>query len=243
MCSSDLSYVVIVDVSKGRGLDYSAFHVIDVTDMPYQQAFTYRNNTIAPLDYAEIVYRVARSYNNAAVLVEVNNMGDQVAMALHNDFEYDNLLFTENAGKMGKRITAGFGGNNTDFGINTTKNVKATGCSILKLLIEQNQLIINDFNTINELSTFSKKAGSYEAEPGNHDDLVMGLVLFAWLSDQAYFREYTNIHTLAKLREKSDEDISNDLLPFGFFSDGMEDLDDVPVINIRSWIDSSEDTF
>lgn len=236
------SYVLIADVSKGRGLDYSAFHVIDVTDMPYKQAFVYRNNTISPLDYAEVAHRIARSYNKAAVLVEVNNMGDQVATALHNDFEYENVLFTENAGKMGKRITSGFGGN-VDYGINTTKSVKATGCSILKLLIEQNQLLVNDFNTIAELSTFSKKGASYEAEPGNHDDLVMGLVLFAWLTDQMYFREYTNIHTLAKLREKTDDEIANDLLPFGFVSDGIDDIDEVQDIQIRHWMHDQENDF
>jgi thiamine kinase-like enzyme len=124
--------------------------------MPYKQVCAYKNNTITPLDYAEVVHRVAKSYNAASVLVEVNNMGEQVAHALHMDFEYDNMLFTENAGREGKRITSGFG-NNVEKGITTTKNVKATGCSILKLLIEQNQLIINDFSTIQELSTFSKK--------------------------------------------------------------------------------------
>jgi hypothetical protein len=233
------SYVCIVDSSKGKGLDYSAFSIIDVTVMPYVQVCAYKNNTITPLDYAEVVHRVAKSYNAASVLVEVNNMGEQVAHALHMDFEYDNMLFTENAGREGKRITSGFG-SNIEKGINTTKNVKATGCSILKLLIEQNQLIINDFSTIQELSTFSKKGVSYEAEPGNHDDMVMGLVLFAWLSDQMYFKEYTNIHTLMKLREKTDEDIAEDLTPFGFIFDGIDQDDYVTHTPSNSWIAENE---
>jgi hypothetical protein len=219
----DRAYVGVVDVSRGKGLDYSAFSIIDVTIMPYVQVCTYRSNLTTPMDYADVVNRVCRNYNNAAVLVEINDIGEQVSHALHSDFEYENVLFTEHAGRGGKRITTGFG-TNVDKGVRTTKTVKSVGCSLLKLLVEQNQLIINDENTINELATFSKKAASYEAEVGNHDDMVMGLVLFAWLSDQQYFKEYTNINTLMKLREKSEEDVMNDLSPFGFIDDG-DDLE------------------
>jgi hypothetical protein len=164
---------------------------------------------------------MSKLYNNSAVLVELNDLGEQVAISLHQEFEYENMLFTEKmAGRAGKRITTGFG-SNIDKGIMTTKNVKSSGCSILKLLIEQNQLIVNDHDTIAELSTFSKRAASYEAEPGNHDDLVMGLVLFAWLSGQNYFKEYTNINTLNKLREKTEEDLVLELTPFGFIDEGL----------------------
>jgi len=216
------SYVCIADVSRGKGLDYSAFHIIDVSQMPYNQVAVYRNNYVTPLDYAEVIYRTCSNYNKAAIMVEINDIGESVATSLQFDHSYDNLLFTENAGRSGKRITSGFGGTSTDKGIRTTKIVKAVGCSMIKLLIEQTQLIINDQNTIDELATFSKKNNSYEAEPGNHDDLVMGLVLFGWLSDQQYFKEYTNINTLTKLRDKSDEDVMNDLAPFGFVDDGDE---------------------
>jgi hypothetical protein len=218
------SYIIVCDVSRGKGLDYSAFSVIDVSSMPYNQVCVYRNNMVTPIDYADVIYRVAKAYNNASILVEINDMGEQVSNSLHYDFEYDSVLFTENAGRAGKRISTGFGGANIDKGIRTTKPVKATGCAILKLLIEQNQLIINDFHTIEELSTFSRKGVSYEAEEGKHDDLVMPLVLFGWLSDQQYFKDYTNINTLIKLREKTEEDIMNDLSPFGFVNDGRDDI-------------------
>ena len=216
-------YMVVCDVSRGKGLDYSAFQVINVSKMPYEQVCVFRNNATSPVDYAEIIHRVARGYNNAAVLVEINDIGEQVSNSLHYDMGYENILFTENAGRSGKKITSGFGGGTVDKGIRTTKIVKSVGCSILKLLIEQNQLLINDFHTINELSTFSKKGKSYEAEPNKHDDLVMCLVLFAWLSDQQYFREYTDINTLNSLREKTEEDIEQDLAPFGFIMTGNED--------------------
>ena len=237
------SYVCIVDVSRGKGLDYSAFSVFDVTAMPYEQVCAYRNNLVSPIDYADVVHRVCKSYNNAAALVEVNDIGEQVATSLHFDFEYENVLFTESAGRSGKRITSGFG-SNIDKGIRTTKSVKSVGCSILKLMVEQNQLIINDFNTINELSTFSRKGVSYEAESGKNDDMVMGLVLFGWLSDQAYFKEYTNINTLAKLREKTEEEILQELTPFGFFDNGItpEEIAEAP--RIRGWMsDDAEDAF
>jgi Terminase large subunit, T4likevirus-type, N-terminal/Terminase RNaseH-like domain len=235
-------YVGVVDVSRGKGLDYSAFSIVDVTQMPYEQVCSYRNNYITPMDYADVVNRVGRNYNNAAMLVEINDIGEQVGYALHADFEYDNVLFTEHAGRAGKRITSGFG-TNVDKGIRTTKSVKSVGCSVLKLLIEQNQLIINDIYTISELSTFSKKNNSYEAEPGNHDDMVMGLVLFAWLSDQQYFKEYTDINTLMRLRDKSEEDIMNDLSPFGFVDDGGDlevILDNAPRGN---WLMNDENQF
>lgn len=237
------SYVCIVDVSRGKGLDYSAFSILDVTKMPYEQVCAYRNNLISPIDYADIIFRVCKSYNSAATLVEINDIGEQVATALHFDFEYENVLFTESAGRSGKRITAGFGGN-SDKGIRTTKSVKSVGCSMLKLMVEQNQLIVNDFNTINELSTFSRKGLSFEAEPGKHDDMVMGLVLFAWLSDQMYFKEYTNINTLAKLREKTDDEILQDLTPFGFFDNGMTHEEIVEAPRSRGWMSEEvEDGF
>lgn len=231
-------YAIVADVSRGKGLDYSAAQIINVTKMPYDQVAVYHNNSITPVDYASVLHQIAKLYNNAAVLVEINDIGEQVSHALHSDFEYDNVMFTESAGRSGKRITSGFGAN-IDKGIRTTKTVKNIGCSILKLLVEQNQLTINDFNTIQELAKFSKKGQSYEAESGAHDDLVMGLVLFAWLSDQQYFKDITNINTLMKLREKSEEDIMNDLLPFGYV-DGGEPLEEIFQSPGGSWMYNEE---
>ena len=216
------SYITVVDVSRGKGLDYSAFQVLDVSKMPYRQVCAFRDNHITPIEYAEIIHRTVKHYNNSVVLIEINDIGEQVSDLLHYDFEYENILYTESAGRSGKRISSGFG-KNVDKGVRTTKTVKAVGCSILKLLIEQDQLILNDFATIQELSTFSKKAGSFQAESGCHDDLVMCLVLFAWISDQQYFKEMTDIHTLKELRSRNEEEIMQELLPFGFYDDGMPD--------------------
>jgi len=235
-------YACVVDVSRGKGLDYSAFQIVDVTEMPYKQVCVYRDNFITPSEYAEVIFRTCKAFNEAFVLVEVNDIGEQVGEMLHHDFEYENVLFTESAGRSGKRISGGFG-RGIDKGIRTTKTVKSVGCSILKLMVEQDQLIINDFNTINELSTFSRKLSSWEAEAGCHDDLVMCLVLFAWLTDQSYFKEITDINTLFKLREKTAQQMMDELTPFGFYDDGMppEDVIDVPLnapFDVQDYINS-----
>ena len=213
--TKDHTYVCIVDVSRGKGLDYSAFQIIDVTEMPYKQVCVYRNNQITPIDYAETIHRSIMRYNEAYTLVEINDIGEQVAEVLHYEFEVETLMFTEHAGRSGKRITTGFS-KNIDKGIRTTKTVKSLGCTMLKMLIEQDQLIVNDYQTINELSTFSRKANSYEAESGCHDDLVMGLVLFAWITDQMFFKEITDINTVDKLRQRNEEELMESLLPIGF---------------------------
>ncbi len=218
-------YVITADVSRGKGLDYSAYQVIDVTSMPYQQVCTYRSNLITPNDYASVIHYISKTYNNATILVEINDIGGQVADTLYNDFESDSLISTENGGARGRRISSGFS-KTSERGVRTTKSVKSVGCSILKLLVEQQQLIINDHQTIYELSRFSRKGTSYEAESGCNDDLVMCLVLFAWMSDQQYFRELTDINTLMKLREKTDDDIENDVIPFGYMVDGREDYNE-----------------
>jgi len=233
------TYTMTVDVSRGKGLDYSAFQIIDVTQMPYKQVCVFRDNFLSPVEYVEVIHQVAKLYNNASVLIEVNDIGGQVSDLLHYDYEYDNILYTENQGRSGKRISGGFG-KGSDRGIRTTKTVKSVGCSILKLLVEQDQLILNDHQTIFELSRFSKKGNSYEAESGVHDDLVMGLVLFAWLSDQTYFKDITDINTLSRLREKSEEELMDDLLPFGIQDDGVEQMEVIEERN-RDWLLDGEE--
>jgi hypothetical protein len=219
------TYAITVDVSRGKGLDYSTFNVIDITEMPYKQVCVFRDNFVGPVDFGSVIYRVGLMYNEGAVLIEINDIGEQVSDVLLMDYGYENLLYTESAGRNGKRISSGFG-KKVDNGIRTTKSVKSVGCSILKMLIEQNQLIVQDYNTIQELSRFSKRGSSYEAESGSHDDLVMNLVIFAWLTDQMYFKDMTDIHTMMKLRQKTEEEIDQDLLPFGFIDVGDDDVYD-----------------
>lgn len=224
-------YAISADVSRGKGLDYSAFQVIDITKMPYKQVCVYRNNLATPLDYSGTLHRLGKAYNYASVLVENNDAGCQVVDSLHYDYEYENIIYTENAGASGKRISAGFAGRTKERGVRTTKTVKGIGCSMLKLLVEQQQLLINDHQTIFELSRFSRKGNSYEAEDGCNDDLVMALVLFAWMSDQQYFKDLTNINTLQNLRDKTDEELANEMFSF-FMDDGQPEPDIPDVIDL-----------
>lgn len=217
-------YIIVVDVSRGKGLDYSAFHVIDVSDVPYRQVATFKNNMITPIDYAEYIYRTAVAYNNAFVLVEVNDIGGQVSDLLYFDYGYESVIHTENHGRSGKRVSGGFG-KNIDRGIRTTKTVKALGCSMLKLLIEQKKLIVVDKDTIGELGVFSKKGTSYEAEPGHNDDLVMGLVLFGWLTQDSFFKEMNDTDIMHHLREQNEDDIVENLVSFGFRYDATDEYE------------------
>ncbi|NBP58953.1 hypothetical protein EBU71_20890, partial [bacterium] len=164
-------YVIVVDTSRGVEGDYSAFKVFDTTELPYKDVATYRNNLIDPMLYPQIILPVAKHYNNAYVLVETNDVGQQVADILFHDLEYENMFFTDNINREGTRITSGFRGN-AHAGVRTTNAVKKLGCSNFKTLIENDKLIIQDYHTVQEMFRFIHKGSSYAAEEGN-DDCVM----------------------------------------------------------------------
>jgi hypothetical protein len=232
-------YAIAVDTSEGKGLDHSAFQVIDVTTMPFEQVCVFNSNVIPPPEYGQLVFQVAKTYNEAMILIEYESMGPEVADTLWSDLGYENVLMTESAGSRGKRISSK-SGTSVDKGVKMTVTVKATGCSILKLLIEQNKLIINDEATIDELKTFSRHLKTFRAEEGKHDDMVMALVVFAWLSNQDYFKDLTDVNTMAKLRERTEEQIDIELTPFGFFDNGIEEVYDIEIAN-DGWHTSREE--
>jgi len=220
------SYVIVVDVSHGEELDYSAFSVVDASQIPYKQVAKYRSNSIAPMMYPSIIHDVAKRYNNAYVFIEINDVGQQVADILHYDLEYENVLMVVQKGRAGQMLAGGFGQGQAQLGIKTTKKVKQIGCLNLKNVIEDDKLIIEDFDTISELTSFISKGYSYEADTGYNDDLVMTLALFAWLTTQPYFKDLTNLDLRRKmLEEKATLEASN-MLPFGFIEDGMYSEED-----------------
>ena len=222
------AYVMSADVSHGVGLDYSAFSVFDVTQIPYRQVAKYRNAEISPMLLPEVIHRYARWYNDAFVLVENNDIGGTVAETLHNELEYDNMLSTVMKGRAGQQISGGFGGG-TNLGVRMSKQVKRIGCQTLKDMIESDKLIVQDFETIQELSTFVARRQSYEAEEGAHDDVVMTMVAFAWLTRQPFFRELTDTDIRARLAEEKYHAMLDDLTPPGFIDDGQSD----DVLNIE----------
>jgi len=222
----DRDYFITVDTSRGQGKDYSAFVVVDATDMPYKLVARYRNNTISPMVYPTVIRAVATKYNHAQVLVEINDIGGQVADVLYKDLEYENVMMTIYKGRAGQVINGGFGGSGksqSQLGVRTTTPVKKLGCSILKSLIEEDKLIVEDVDCVNELITFVAKGNSFEADDGHTDDLVMSLVLFAWMTRQDYFKSLTDSDIRTQIYEEKIREIEDDLMPFGFASDSLED--------------------
>jgi hypothetical protein len=215
-------YALVADTAQGKGADYSAFSVFDVTEIPYKQVAVFRDNTISPMLYPNVIYNVGNKYNTAHVLIEVNDIGSQVADTLHFDLEYENIMIITMRGRAGQQIGGGFA-KNVQLGLRTSKQVKRIGCAALKDLIEQEQLIIFDFETIKELTTFALRNNTYQAEEGAHDDIAMTLVIFSWLVQQRYFKELTNMDIRKKMWEDQMETLEQDMLPFGVIDDGLEE--------------------
>jgi len=216
------TYALIADTAQGKGLDYSAFNIFDVSEMPYKQVAVFRDNTISPMLYPNIIFNVGNKYNQAHVLIEVNDIGSQVADTLHYDLEYENIMIITMRGRAGQQIGGGFA-KNIQLGLRTSKQIKRIGCATLKDLIEQDQLLIPDFETIRELTTFALTNNTYQAEEGSHDDLAMTLVIFGWLVQQRYFKELTNMDIRKKMWEEQMETLEQDMLPFGIIDDGQEE--------------------
>ena len=219
----DHNYLITVDVARGLGNDYSAFIVFDITNFPYKAVAKYRNNEIKPMLFPSIIDDLGKAYNKAFILCEVNDIGDQVASILNYDLEYDNLLMCSQRGRAGQVVGAGFSGKRSQLGVRTTQAVKKLGCSNLKTLLEDDKILIIDYDIISELTTFAQKHNSFEAEEGCNDDLAMCLVIFAWLVAQDYFKEMTDNDVRKRIYEEQKNQIEQDMAPFGFMSDGLDD--------------------
>tara|TARA_B110000438_G_scaffold209028_1_gene200868 strand:- start:59 stop:781 length:723 start_codon:yes stop_codon:yes gene_type:complete len=212
-----------VDVSRGIGNDYSAFVIIDATKAPYRIVAKYKDNEIKPLLFPSIMKKVADAYNQAFILIEINDLGQQVADAMQFELEYENMLMVTQRGRSGQVLGGGFSGRGSQLGLRMTKGTKRIGTSNLKSLIEGDKLIIQDFEIIAELSTFISKGKSFEAESGASDDLVMCLVIFSWLANQRYFKELTDVDVRGQMFTDQKNAIEADMAPFGFIDDGIND--------------------
>ena len=219
----DHIYVMVVDTARGVGLDYSAFIVFDVTELPYKVVGTFKDKHISPMLYPTTLHNIGQHYNEAYMLVETNDIGQQVVDILHNDLTYENLMVTVHKGRAGQQISSGFGGGSRTIGVKTTKQVKRIGCSNLKDLVENDKLVIRDFDLLAELSSFVGKGSSYEAEEGTHDDLAMCTVLFSWIVKQDYFKEITDIDIRERLYKEQEKMMEENMLPVGFKDDGVTD--------------------
>ena len=216
-------YVCTVDVARGITKDYSAFTIIDTTDIPYRLVAKYRNNKIKPLLFPNIIHQVCTQYNHAYTLIEVNDIGGQVADIMQFDLEYDNLLMCSMRGRAGQVVGQGFSGSKVQLGVKMSTTVKKTGCANMKQLIEDDKLVFTDFDIITELTTFIQKGQAWEAEEGCNDDLAMCLVIFSWLATTDYFRELHDSDVRARMYQEQKDAIEADMAPFGFVSDGLDD--------------------
>jgi hypothetical protein len=239
-------YFAIVDTARGVGGDYSAFTVIDVTANPYKIVAKYRDNKVSPLLFPSIVHAVVTKYNKAWTLIEINDNGQQIADILYGEMEYENVLFVNRNSKSGQVVSGGFGGGVSQAGVRTDKKVKRIGCTQLKTLVENHRLEIWDRDIISEFSTFVEdNKGTYAADEGYHDDLVMTLVLFGWLTTNPYFRDLSDVKLRESIFANRIKQIEDDLVPFGFIDDGrhssqpesyVEDGDLWTVDKARSWL-------
>jgi hypothetical protein len=205
----DNQYIMTVDVARGRGQDYSTFSIFDISEKPFKQVGIYRDNMISPLLFPDVIARYATMYNEALVVVENNDQGQIVCNSLHYDIEYPNV-FTQSSVK------------SSGIGVTMTRKVKQIGCSTLKELMEENKLRVIDKFTINELVTFVGKGISYEADGGNHDDLVMNLVLFSWFVTTPFFQSLTDLELKKMLYDEQQQMIEDDMVPFGIIDDGSK---------------------
>ena len=217
------NYVITADVARGVSGDYSAFLVVDTTTIPYQVVAKYRSNDVKPILFPNIIVDVAKNYNQAYVLVEVNDIGGQVADIIQYDLEYENLLMVAMRGRAGQQLGQGFSGKKTQLGVKMSSAVKSIGCSNLKVLIEDDKLLVPDYDCIAELTTFIQKGQTFQAEEGCNDDLAMCLVIFAWMAMQPYFKEMHDNDVRQRIYDDQRDSIEQDMAPFGFIDDGLED--------------------
>ena len=236
----DHEYIITVDVARGIGGDYSAFIVFDITTLPYKIVAKYRNNEIKPVLFPSVIFQVAKEYNNPYILVEVNDVGDLIAATLNYDLEYPNVLMCAMRGRAGQIVGQGFSGNKTQLGVKMSITVKKIGCSNLKAIIEEDKLTFQDFDIFQELTTFVQKKQAWEADEGYHDDLVMCMVLFAWLVMQDYFKEMTDSDVRKRIYEEQKNAIEQDMAPFGFVSDGLWDEEDTIDSDGERWKKADE---
>jgi len=221
----DHNYIITVDTARGIDGDYSAFIVFDITNFPYRVVAKYKNNEIKPMLFPSIIHDIAKAYNYAYTLIEVNDIGDQVASILFFDLEYENVLMCAMRGRAGQIVGSGFSGKKSQLGVRMTSAVKKLGCSNLKTLLEDDKLMTVDYDIIAELTTFVQRKNTFMAEEGCHDDLAMCLVIFSWLVAQDYFKEMTEQDVRKKIYEEQKNQIEQDMAPFGFVLDGIHNDD------------------
>jgi len=240
----DKLYVLVADTARGVGRDSSAFVVYNVSELPYRVVARYKNNEISPLIFPNIIHQFAKMYNDAYTCIEVNDNGQQVADILYRELEYENVVMTQMKGRHGQVISGGFANRPTP-GVRTTAQLKRVGCTNFKTLVEADKIILGDAEILDELYRFVETGDSYAAEEGAHDDLAMCCVIFAWMTMQPYFREWTDTNIREKIQQDNMKLLEEDLLPFdidmGVNSFGYEEVRELSGSSFDRWMLSEND--
>lgn len=219
------TYFATVDCSS-VGEDYSTISVIDITQYPYKQVAVFSDNEISYMSFPQVIVQLCTLYNKANVLVENNEIGAAVLHILNYDLEYDNIIRTKEDGKR-KPI----------WGQRTTTKTKSNGCTNLKIMVENEQLIIPDTKTLDELRHFIASGVSYAAESGYHDDMVMGLVNFCHFSSTDKFKmEYDQDFAKAYRELHKDEIEEKYLLPVANYNKGSNPYEGGMTSEDRKWL-------
>ena len=222
------TYLCTVDVARGTLKDFSAFIIFDVTDLPYKVVATFRDNEIKPILFPEMIAKVCTQFNKAHILVEVNDIGAQISDGLHYELEYDNILMTTQKGRAGQILGAMFSQRGSQLGVRMTKQIKKMGTANIKAIIESDKIILNDFNIIGEMSTFTRKNQSWQAEEGCNDDYMTCLTILGWVANQRYFKEMTDRNIRAEMYKEQEKLIEQDMAPFGFVDNGVDTPEEEP---------------
>jgi hypothetical protein len=242
--NKDKLYVLVADTARGVGRDSSAFVVYNVSELPYRVVARYKNNEISPLIFPNIIHQFAKMYNDAYTCIEVNDNGQQVADILYRELEYENVVMTQMKGRHGQVISGGFANRPTP-GVRTTAQLKRVGCTNFKTLVEADKIILGDAEILDELYRFVETGDSYAAEEGAHDDLAMCCVIFAWMTMQPYFREWTDTNIREKIQQDNMKLLEEDLLPFdidmGVNSFGYEEVRELSGSSFDRWMLSEND--
>ncbi len=222
------TYLCTVDVARGTLKDFSAFIIFDVTNLPYKVVATFRDNEIKPILFPEMIAKVCTQFNKAHILVEVNDIGAQISDGLHYELEYDNILMTTQKGRAGQILGAMFSQRGSQLGVRMTKQIKKMGTANIKAIIESDKLVINDFNIVGEMSTFTRKNQSWQAEEGCNDDYMTCLTILGWVANQRYFKEMTDRNIRAEMYKEQEKLIEQDMAPFGFVDNGVDTPEEQP---------------
>jgi len=228
------TYFCSVDTSRGVGGDYSAFTLMDTTEFPFKIVAKYRDNKISPLLYPTVIHKVCKDYYNAYVLVEINDIGQQIADIIHNDLEYENMIWVGSDSRYGQVMSSS--GRHSNLGVRTTKQIKRIGCSTLKSLVEENKLLVFDQDIISEFSTFIEHNGVFQADEGYHDDLTMTLVLFAWATNDPMFKDLMNVNNRQAMYSAQMQTIEDELTPFGFIDNGIPEEEQAIIDGDDLWL-------